>query len=160
METFNMNKLYQKMAEQLNEIIPDEWSKIYLYGEVLSDSRTVYFFFDRKSDGKTIYHYDIPSTYKVSEGVYFGLYSELTDTIAQLNNEFKENNDNVWTSLTFVIDCNGEFDMKFSYDDVLECGFNNSERQMIWMHEVMGKELEDKELARRYLDKNCKMFWK
>ena len=163
METLKMNQLYQKMAIQLNDMIPDEWSKLYLYGEVLNDSRTIYFFFDRKSDGKTIYHLDIPSIYKVSESIYDKLHDELTDIVVELYNEYKDNNENVWTNFTFVMDCNGKFDMKFSYDDVLKSGFNNTERQRIWMYEVMGKEPEKenhKELIRRYLDKNTKLFWK
>ncbi len=39
-----MGVLYQKIAEQINEIIPSEWEKVALYAEVLDDSTEVYFF--------------------------------------------------------------------------------------------------------------------
>lgn len=40
-----MGELYQKIAEQINEIIPSEWEKVALYAEILDDSSEVYFFF-------------------------------------------------------------------------------------------------------------------
>lgn len=35
METRKMQDLYQLIGEKLNDIIPGEWTKIYLYAEVL-----------------------------------------------------------------------------------------------------------------------------
>ncbi|WP_074088230.1 immunity protein YezG family protein [Paenibacillus sp. P32E] len=43
-----MNKteeLYQLIGNKLVEIIPDDWSGIYLYAEILPDSRTVCFYY-------------------------------------------------------------------------------------------------------------------
>ena len=50
METSKMGKLYQEIADKVDSMIPEEWTKVYLYGEILNDSRTVYFFYDRPSD--------------------------------------------------------------------------------------------------------------
>ncbi|MFK8370103.1 immunity protein YezG family protein, partial [Bacillus velezensis] len=44
METKKMEVLYQKIAEQINDMIPSEWSKVVLYAEILDGSREVYFF--------------------------------------------------------------------------------------------------------------------
>lgn len=38
-----MGQLNQQIAEQLNEMIPSEWTKIILYAEILDDSSEVYF---------------------------------------------------------------------------------------------------------------------
>ncbi|MEC0714459.1 DUF600 family protein, partial [Bacillus haynesii] len=35
METEKMEQLYQEIAEGINEIIPTEWEKVYLYAEIL-----------------------------------------------------------------------------------------------------------------------------
>ena len=40
-----MEVLYQKIAEQINDMIPSEWSKVVLYAEILDGSREVYFSF-------------------------------------------------------------------------------------------------------------------
>ena len=45
METKKMAEIYGKIANKVNDIIPDEWGKVWLYGEVLDDSSEVYFYF-------------------------------------------------------------------------------------------------------------------
>ncbi|CAI6235809.1 putative antitoxin YezG [Bacillus subtilis] len=40
-----MQDLYQLINQKLNNIIPYEWTKIYLYVEVLNDSTMVLFHF-------------------------------------------------------------------------------------------------------------------
>lgn len=66
METEKMGVLYQKIAEQINEMIPSEWNKVSLYAEILDDSREVYFFFNTKNSEEFIYSHDIPEYYQVS----------------------------------------------------------------------------------------------
>ena len=91
METLRMNQLYQELAVKLNEMIPDQWTTIYLYGEVLSDSRTAYFYYNRASDGKLIYSHDIPSVYKVDKRKYLQLLRELFLKVNELQDEYKAN---------------------------------------------------------------------
>lgn len=38
-----LGKYYQRIAEVIVETIPDKWSKVYLYGEVVVGSQTAYF---------------------------------------------------------------------------------------------------------------------
>ena len=40
METTKTGKLYQEIADQVDSLIPEEWTKVYLYGEILNDSRS------------------------------------------------------------------------------------------------------------------------
>jgi len=46
MSITSIEVLYQKIGGKINDIIPDDWKKVYLYAEVLSDSRIVYFYFE------------------------------------------------------------------------------------------------------------------
>lgn len=163
METPKMGNLYQEIANKVDGMIPEEWTKVYLYGEILSDSRTVYFFYNRASDGKLIYSHDIPSVCKVDKRLYLQFLHELTLKINELHVEYKENNEKVWTNMTLVLNRNGQFDMKFGYDDVHQGEYNLSDKKMIWMYEVLGIEPEDerdKQIFRSYKEKNVKMFWK
>ena len=154
-ETPRMREIYQELANIIYSTIPEEWSTVYLYGEVLSDSRTSYFFYRRPSDNELIYSHDIPKNYNVDNRIYDKNLLSLMHCLADLNKEYAANFEKAWTNLTFVLEKNGKFNIKYSYEDVLNTGFNSLQRQKIWMYEVLGKEPEkeeDKALIQRYLD--------
>ncbi|WP_281515174.1 TIGR01741 family protein, partial [Bacillus licheniformis] len=100
METEKMEKLYQEIAEGINEIIPTEWEKVYLYAEILDDSSEVFFYFNVPQNKDYIYSHNIPEHFNVSEDIYDELLFELHDLFEDLQNEFKQNNSEVWTNLT------------------------------------------------------------
>ncbi len=56
METRKMQDLYQLIGEKLNDIIPGEWTKIYLYAEVLDDSTMVLFISEHQKIIKLFIH--------------------------------------------------------------------------------------------------------
>lgn len=163
MEISKMGKLYQEIADKVDSMIPDDWTKVYLYGEILNDSRTVYFFYNRASDGKIIYSHDIPAVYKVDKRIYLKALRELSLIVNELHTEYEDNNENSWKNITFVFDRNGQFDMKFGYDDFSQEEYNLTDLKMIWMYEVLGTEPEeevDKQKLEIYKEKNKKLFWK
>lgn len=155
METKKMGEIYGKIANKVNDIIPDKWGKVWLYGEVLDDSSEVYFYFNSITHKKIIYSHDIPNEYKVNNAMYEDLLLELVDIIQELNLEYKENNEIVWTNLTFLLDSTGKFNIKYNYDDVLNSEFTAGERQIIWEYEILGVEPEVeqyKEMINKYLE--------
>jgi uncharacterized protein (TIGR01741 family) len=153
--TPRMNSLYSELARKIAGMMPDEWTKIYLYAEILSDSRTLYFFFQRASDNEIIHFLRIPDRYKVNERIFDRMHHEAIEIAVQLHDEFKANYEKVWTNFTFVLENTGKFSIKFNYTDVNNSGFNITEMQKIWMYEVMGMEPKDekgKDMLQRYLD--------
>ena len=153
-DTPRMRELYQKLANLIFEMIPEEWSTVYLYGEVLPDSRTGYFFYRRLSDNELIYSHDIPEKCNVDKRIYNKELMDLFDCLADLNKEYAVSFEKVWTNLTFILESNGKFNIKYNYDDVLNSGYKSYETQKIWMYEVMGVEPTDEEgkaLIQRYL---------
>lgn len=155
METKKMGELYGNIANKVNDMIPDKWEKVWLYGEVLDDSSEVYFYFYSKTSKKIIYSHDIPNEYKVNNSMYEDLLFELVDIIQELNLEYKENNESVWTNLTFLLDNTGKFNIKYNYDDILNSDFTAGERQIIWEYEILGVEPEAeqyKEMLNKYLE--------
>ena len=137
MDTKNMGYIYEEIANKLNEIIPDEWTNIYLYVEVLDDSREVYFYFDSINSNDIVYGHDIPITYNVDKKIYRQLLKELMKFIVDLHVEYKENNNTIWTNLTFLLDSSGKFNINFNYDDILNSSFSSEERHIIWKYQVL-----------------------
>ncbi len=155
METTKMGQLYENIGEKLAEIIPDTWNTIYLYGEVLEDSREVYFYYESTSLNKLIYGYDIPEVLHIDRKEYCKLLRELTRLIVELHNEYEINNENVWSNLTFIVNEYGEFSIKFDYDDIMSSPYSDRERQVIWEYVVMKVEpsnQEDQALIMKYVE--------
>lgn len=142
METKAMGILYQEIAEKIQEIIPDTWSKVYLYAEVLKDSSMVYFYF-YNSVGKLVYSENISENYNVSEEIYDKLLFELFDLFEKLHKEYKDNNQEVWTNLTLILEETGKIQIEFDYENVLE--LSTTERQIIWEYKNLGLIPEDQD---------------
>lgn len=147
-------ELLGAIANKASEMIPDEWEKIYLYGEVLSDSREVYFYFKKINSDEIIYSHDIPKKYHVDKGIYYKLLLELINAVVELHDEYKLSYDNEWTNLTLILEKSGHFNVNYNYDDVLDCQYTSGQRQIIWKYEVVGIEPileEHKQLIEKYL---------
>ena len=61
LETKQMQDLHHIIGEKLNDIIHCEWTKIYLYAEVLDDSTMVLFHFKTPKKRQLIYSQDLPA---------------------------------------------------------------------------------------------------
>lgn len=120
-----MQDLYQLISQKLNDIIPCEWTKIYLYAEVLDDSTMVLFHFRTPENNQIIYSQDILSHYNVSKDIFKTLLRELFE---ELKTEHRNNNDDVWTNLTLTLESSGEFQLDYNYDDILTSELDGYER--------------------------------
>ena len=49
-----MENLYRKIANQLNNIIPEKWNKIFLYSEITQWDNRTYFYYYTKEGNKLI----------------------------------------------------------------------------------------------------------
>ncbi|MCY8951431.1 antitoxin YezG family protein [Bacillus atrophaeus] len=157
METEKMGQLYQKIAEQINDIIPSEWNRVVLYAEILDDSREVYFFFNSNESDEFIYSHDIPEHFQVSEQIYDDLLIKLQNLFDELRNEYKENNPEVWTNLTLKLESNGKFSIDYDYEDVIASELNGTQRQVVWEYKHLGlfpRSKRSKEFLENYLEKH------
>ncbi|KJR70638.1 TIGR01741 family protein [Bacillus velezensis] len=155
METRKMPDLYQLISQNLNDIIPCEWTKIYLYAEVLDDSTMVLFHFRTPENNQIIYSQDIPSHYNVSKDIFKTLLRELRELFEELRTEHRNNNNDVWTNLTLTLDSSGEFQLDYNYDDILASELYGYERIAIWEYKNLGilpEDEDDKEFVISYLN--------
>lgn len=154
MESSRMNEIYHDIASNVNNLIPVEWEKVFLYGEVLYDSERVFFYFVPKANHELVYSPDIWRKYNMERRTY-NTYSDLLyDSILDLHNEYEKHNEKVWTNLTLILENTGKFSIEFNYDDLYNSEFDDIERDHIWEYEVMGivPELErHKKIIERYL---------
>lgn len=154
LETRKMQDLYQLISQKLNDIIPCEWAKVYLYAEVLDDSTMVLFHFRTPENNQIIYSQDIPSHYNVSKDIFKTLLRELRELFEELRTEHRNNNDDVWTNLTLTLDRSGEFQLDYNYDDILASELDGYERIAIWEYKNLGilpEDEDDKEFVISYL---------
>ena len=132
----NLKKYYVKIANQLNNIIPIEWKKIIMYAEDLGDSSSVSFYFYTKEDDNIHHSGNIPEDFSVSRNIFRKLLRELRGTIKNLRNEFNKENEKLWYTLTFVLEEDWRFNVKFGYE--IDKEISDFERQVIWAYNELG----------------------
>ncbi|ARJ74122.1 TIGR01741 family protein [Bacillus velezensis] len=88
-----MQDLYQLISKKLNDIIPCEWTKMYLYAEILDDSTMVLFHFKTPEKHQLIYSQDIPARYSVNKDIFNTFSREIRELFEELRIKHKKNND-------------------------------------------------------------------
>ncbi|PEE19140.1 TIGR01741 family protein [Bacillus cereus] len=150
-----MEIIYQEIGTRVDEIIPGDWEKIYLYAEVLNDSTEVFFYFSIPTKEEFIYSNDIPKVYNVDRKIYKELLFELFDKFEELREEFRKNEQELWTNLTLTIDNSGKFKIEYNSEDILSSEIGSMDRQIIWMYKNLGI-LPDNEVDKKFLDNYLK----
>ena len=143
---------YQKIANVLNSIVPVDWEDIVMYGEELGDIGSVGIYF--KPVGEDKYHYGgmIPDEYGVDLNEYFERTDELLELIKSLWIVFKDSEIQKWDTITFKLNNQKKFNVKFGYKINRE--ISSLEREIIWAYEELGIIPEDdfsKKVIEEYL---------
>ncbi|MGY0691945.1 immunity protein YezG family protein [Virgibacillus sp. FSP13] len=135
METKIMEQIYQQIADTLVNTIPEEWNKIHLYAEVRKGYRKVFFYYFPEAGGEPVYSLDIPDLFNVDEDEFEDLEDNLYNCFSSLRKEFKEQEQEEWTNLTFTLDNTGKMNIDYSYDDVSQ--MDPIEKQEKWEAEYL-----------------------
>lgn len=150
-----MERMYPRIAEHVISMIPDEkWLEIYLYAEILDDSREVYFYFNTFENNDFIYSHDIPEIYGVSEKTYDTLLIELQTIFDELRQIFINNDQKPWTNLTLLLKHPGKLKIYYNYEDVINSKISPTKKQMIFEYQHLGllpKNEEDRQFVENYV---------
>lgn len=120
METKNMEKIYQQVANVLVNIIPEEWKKIFLYAEYREGYKRVFFYYYPITGVKPVYSLDIMDLFNIDEEEFDELENELYKCFSILWEEFKEQEQEQWTNLTFILESTGRMKLNYGYETISE----------------------------------------
>lgn len=139
MKTEHLENIYQKVAIQLNNIIPESWEKVMVYSEVSEYSDSTVFFYYPKNKNEAIYSLDIEDMEGIDEDEIDHQLNNLDSIFRELWEEFKESKQKPWTNLTFELYSTGKFDIEFDYTILEEeNNYNHYERLIIWKYKNLG----------------------
>jgi uncharacterized protein (TIGR01741 family) len=150
-----LNEIYGKIADALNDVIPENWDRVYMYAELVEDVSEVFFYYYPSGSNEFIYCLDIPKLFEVSENEYDSLMDKLTDELYKLWYEFKNNGQEQWTNLTFILESSGKFKIDYDYTDLS----NASPRKQHWIWKykylcVMPENEKGKRVIEEYIKNN------
>ena len=142
-ETPKMRKLYADIQNQLFDMIPEHFDRIYLYAAIMDQVHgmpigEMYFYYFPKGLLKKnpVNVYEIPNKFNIEDDVYSNLVNKLYSYIKQLRDEVKESGQKVWTNITISIE-NLKFSIEYSYDDLSKSPYSNYERHIIWRYKYL-----------------------
>ncbi|MGD6974587.1 immunity protein YezG family protein [Bacillus altitudinis] len=145
---------YKEISATLNEMIPCNWGKVWLYAEIVDDSSEITFYFCTLDDEELVYGHKIPKKYNLSESIYDDFLISLYDSFERLKEEYIKNDLGVWTTATLQLDHTGKFSIEYGYDDIYSLGIDNVQRIAVWEYETFGflpDDEEDKEVVLNYI---------
>ncbi|MDG5471425.1 DUF600 family protein [Jeotgalibacillus sp. ET6] len=135
METNQVELIYQKIANVLIDMIPEQWDKIVLYAEVREGFSQVYFYYYPKDHEKPVYSLDIPDRFNVDKHEYREMKQELYKCFEEIWNEFKVQDQEQWESATFILNNAGQMKLNYGYDDLSQ--ISPEEKQEKWETEYL-----------------------
>ncbi|MGX9707791.1 antitoxin YezG family protein [Laceyella tengchongensis] len=144
--------VYHEIAELINDTIPENWSEVYLYGEIVEGAQTAYFYYYPEGNDQPVYSNNIPDLFDIPEEDYKEMWHQLLDSLLRLWKVFKDDNKEPWTNLTMYLNHSGKFKVHFNYDDL--SNVNSHERKTIWAYKHLGilpKSKSGKKFLEKYL---------
>ncbi len=150
-----LNQIYNKIANTLNETIPEQWYKVFLYGEINEDMQTAFFNYYPKGSNEAIYGRDITELFEITEEEFNNQWDKLVANLEELWNEFENNGQEVWTNLTFVLESSGKFKIDYDYTDLSDA--SPYEGHLIWDYKYLGiipVDEDDKLIVEEYIKNN------
>lgn len=159
-----MKKWYRQIQEKLFFMIPEKWSKIYLYASVveqlnhLQTGEMFFYYFPKGILKKNpVNVYEIPLKFSIEEETYFALADELYSLIKQSREQLIKEEQKPWTNITICIE-NAKFVVKYNYQDLLHSEYSSYDRHIIWRYKYLQTPIEslnkeDRKKLENYLEK-------
>ena len=140
-----MQEIYKEIQTRLFKMIPEKWSKIYLYASVVEginnlETGELYFYYAPKSILKKdfVNVYEVPNKFNINEESYFKRADELYKIIKRLRIATIRANetDDVWSNITISIE-NFKFKVEYRYDDLNNSAYSSYDRHIIWRYNYL-----------------------
>lgn len=135
MRTEKMEQIYQQIADALVNMVPEDWKKIFLYAEYREGYKKVFFYYYPETGVQPVYSLDITDSFNMNEDEFDKLENNLYHYFSRLWREFKKQEQEEWTNLTFILDKTGKMKINYGYEDISE--ISPVEKQEKWENEYL-----------------------
>ncbi|HFV7724556.1 TPA: TIGR01741 family protein [Staphylococcus aureus] len=132
-----LSQMYNKIANEINGMIPVEWEKVYTIAYVDDEGGEVVFNYTKPGSDELNYYTYIPREYNVSEKVFYDLWTDLYRLFKKLRDLFKEDLE-PWTSCEFDFTRDGKLNVSFDYIDWMNSEFGPMGREDYYMYKKFG----------------------
>ncbi|WP_018931497.1 immunity protein YezG family protein [Gracilibacillus lacisalsi] len=145
-----LNKLFEQIAQHVNDIIPVEWSEFYFNGEVKNKEGGVFFFFTLANNkDEPVYSHDIPDLFQKDESVYDEELHKLFELTVQLQQIFIDNDQEPWFSVTIIVNDSGKLNVHFDYTNWHDSEFGPADRIDYFEYKYLSSDKGDLDLIKR-----------
>ncbi len=134
-------ELYNKMANHIDDMIPDEWNDVYYLGEVhqgRSACSSVFHFRNEKSE-KFVESNNIPGIYQIPNHIFMDVLQQLNDILLEIYDCFKEHGQALWEQMTLTFSRDGAFSIDFHYDVMRKDDGGQLGRELLWAYQTFGQ---------------------
>ncbi|MBD6779954.1 TIGR01741 family protein [Staphylococcus aureus] len=133
-----LSEMYNKIANEINEMIPVEWEKVYVIAYVDDGGGQVIFYYTKPRNDELYYYSSIVEDYNVLEEIFDDLWMELYRSFKKLRNIFKEESLEPWTSCEFDFTRDGKLNVVFDYVDWMNSEFGPIAKENYYMYKKFG----------------------
>lgn len=140
-----LGNLYRKLGRQILAMIPVKWTAVHYLGEVEPEraSWSSVFYFQSADSGEWVQSNSMPKLLGVPEGEYMSAWMRLNGILLEIYDCFAENGQAPWEQLTFSIDADLKFKIRFGYDVMGPGDGGQLAREVLWAHRTFGYEPKD-----------------
>ncbi|SCT54145.1 TIGR01741 family protein [Staphylococcus aureus] len=132
-----LSQMYNEIANEISEMIPVEWEKVYTIAYVDDEGGEVVFNYTKPGSDELNYYTYIPREYNVSEKVFYDLWTDLYRLFKKLRDLFKEDLE-PWTSCEFDFTSEGKLNVSFDYVDWIKLSLGPLARENYYMYKKFG----------------------
>ena len=133
-----VSKLYNEIANKINEMIPAEWEQVYTMAYIDEEGGEVFFNYTKLNSDELHYYTDIPKDYNVSEKIFSKLSFTLYKLFKKLRELFRDSNQEPWTSCEFDFNNEGKLNVSFDYIDWKNSEFGQIARFNYYKYKKFG----------------------
>lgn len=128
---------YLKIAQSLNSIIPIQWTRIMAGFEMIDEVVTIFFYYFDKNEEKYYPEGTLVEEHGVNAREFHELLVKLSDYVIKLNGEMEDKTGVSWSTMAFILESTGEFNVDYGYDDLTLS--SKIERRRKWMEKYSVK---------------------
>ncbi|MDV0295722.1 TIGR01741 family protein [Staphylococcus aureus] len=132
-----LSKIYNEIANEISNMIPVEWEKVYTMAYIDDGGGEVFFNYT-KPGSDDLNYYTILNKYNISRESEFMDSGMIYKQFLKLRDLFKEEDLEPWTSCEFDFTREGKLKVSFDYIDWINTEFDQLGRENYYMYKKFG----------------------